>query len=141
MRRTAPLVFSSTILILGIIFGMIFLPIKTYKSINADKLYNWVNTDQNITIVDARDFQTYIKSHIDRAIWFNASNPDTILIKLPENHSERIISYCDCLDGRAAIYVLKIIEKWDYTNLFYLKGNFSKIWIYPVVSGNTSIIF
>lgn len=88
--------------------------------ISCDEAYSMIKNENNIMIIDVRNFQEYGVSHLKNSINIPVCNIQKCCNMLPQNKNNKILLYC--LNGARAQKAASILFDMGYKNLYMWDG-------------------
>ena len=94
---------------------------NTFKTITTEEVNDFIK-DNNITILDIRDEESFTESHIPSAIHFSGNNMDEIIEN--SNHEDNILIYCYV--GISSQNVAQHFCDLGFKNIYNLEGGYKE---------------
>ena len=94
---------------------------NTFKTITAEEVNDFIK-DNNITILDIRDEESFSESHIPSAIRLSGNNIDEIIEN--SNHEDNILIYCYV--GISSQNVAQHFCNLGFKKIYNLEGGYTE---------------
>ena len=94
---------------------------NTFKTITTEEVNDLIK-DNNITILDIRDEESFSESHIPSAVRLSGNNMDEIIEN--SNHEDNILIYCYV--GISSQNVAKHFCDLGFKNIYNLEGGYKE---------------
>jgi len=92
------------------------------KEITPKELDEWLNDDEDLTLIDVREEEDYEKEHVPKAIHIPVSELENRISEVPK--SKKTVVYCyKGLSGKSAQAVL---YQNDFLEVYNLSGGFNR---------------
>lgn len=104
---------------------------KMRKRILPKEAKEWIDTKQDMVIVDVRRKEEYEEGHIPNAIVIPLNELETTIEKRIEDKDKTIVIYCR--SGRRSEIAVDQLEKKGYTTIYDLGGILD--WEYEIEKG------
>ena len=94
---------------------------NTFKTITTKEVNDFIK-DNNITILDIRDEESFSEAHIPRAVRLSGNNIDEIIEN--SNHEDNILIYCYA--GISSQNVAQHFCDLGFKNIYNLEGGYTE---------------
>ncbi len=94
------------------------------KTISCDELYQLMQANKNLVLIDVRNPDEYQKMHIPNAVLYPLPQftPENIVQKLAEQGLEKSEIYVTCASGKRAEMACQLFYAENYPNVTLVEG-------------------
>jgi len=111
-------------------------PILGISFFSDDEIWEILQNDDDILLIDSRTYNSYLEAHIPTAIFLDFQNVDSSMVDtITAYECDQVIIYCSCVEGANAEYYASQLSDLGLTNIYYMSDDF-RDWKYEIADGS-----